>query len=355
MNVLNGVLLQLREADRFAGAEPQLRRLAVVLLDNLVEIQLRRRTSWALHSDRTTWYDGVRQHDRKRRRQISRFYDELLRFGVEQKEITTDESTLLAYGHRVRNAYYHEGGYDDLDSEIAILLFYRFIRERFPSWKTAMPFHTLNSSYHDSATGKSVISPGFEPVLFGFESELTQKDPFGDEFWQKGIAYLLTYRGTKSLTALMAEKVHRLVDKLDHYISTLESEEGFDWNHLLTRYEILTTLFLNNLLQGKKLTDLTAVLNIYCVINRHEDELLDIADAASRENKFFEFLHAHKFDPAILPHQEITRVRTRADTMAKEPEAAAVKVYLEIEETLHEVTLAAETCLRDLEIYSDRD
>jgi hypothetical protein len=355
MNVLNEVLLQLREADRFAGAEPQLRRLAVVLLDNLVEIQLRRRTARSLLTDRTTWYGGVRQHDRKRRFRISRFHDELLRFAVEQNEITADESILLGYGHRVRNAYYHEGGYDELDSEIAILLFYRFIRVRFPKWKTAMSFHTLSSSYYDQDAKRSVTTAGFESVIFGFESQLTKKDPFGDEFWQKGISYLLTYQGSKSLAGLMSEKAHRLVDKLDHYISTLEAEDGFDWNNVLTRYEIFTSVFLNNLLKGKKLTNLTSVLNIYCVINRHENELLDIDDKTAREKKFFEFLHAHKFNPAILPHAEIAQFRAKANIIAKGPEAVAIEAYLGMEDTLQEIAMAAETCLQDLEIYSDRD
>lgn len=355
MNVLNEVFLQIREANRFASLEPQLRKLAVVLLDNLIEVQLRRRTISKLNFDRTTWYSGVRQYDQKRRFRISRFHDQLLAFAVEQNEISTEERVLLQYGHRVRNAYYHDGGYDELDSEIAILLFYRIIREHFPSWKTGLPFYSLGSGYYDAESKRSITTPGYGPIIFGFEDQLTQKDPFGDEYWEKGIAFLLTYVGSKSLAELMADKIHRMVDKAEHYISTLSVEDGFDWNHVLARHEIITTMFVDNLVKGRKITDLNAVLNIYSVIVRSEEELLDIEDRNIRETRFIELLNAHKFTTKIPSDNEFVKNRTRAESLAGESEATAVKAYLEIEESLQDIIDAAEYCLLDLEAYSDRD
>src|SRR4051812_25676091 len=108
MNILNQIFLQLREANRHASASlPQEKRLAVVLLDNLLELQLHRKAELEFLLDETTWYAGVRAYDRKTRTSVLRRYPELVQFAVTRKWITSDEGIFLSYAHRIRNEYYH--------------------------------------------------------------------------------------------------------------------------------------------------------------------------------------------------------------------------------------------------------
>src|SRR5688572_23713452 len=102
MEQSNQVFLQLREANRYALVQnPVLRRLAVVLLDNIVELQLSRKAQNALMFDETTRYAGVRQHDRKVRRNVGRFHAELVGFAKAQGWINEQDCSLLQYAHEV--------------------------------------------------------------------------------------------------------------------------------------------------------------------------------------------------------------------------------------------------------------
>ena len=127
MDVLNQILVQLAEADRLAcAANPHCRRLAVVLLDNIVEVQLRRKTEMEFLFDRTTWYSGPRKHDYRTRRAIMRVHPKLVAFAQRQEWLDSGEAQVLSYAHRIRNETYHEGGFNALDGEIAIRMLYSF-------------------------------------------------------------------------------------------------------------------------------------------------------------------------------------------------------------------------------------
>ena len=134
MKNINQILITITEANRLAIAmNPHHQRLALLLLDNVIEIQLRRRSEMAMMFDETTWYSGVRKYDRKRRKKIARFHGELLALAVEEDFITAQVQQLLSYGHRLRNHLYHEGREEDrTDLELGLCLLFRFIAKYFP-------------------------------------------------------------------------------------------------------------------------------------------------------------------------------------------------------------------------------
>src|SRR5262245_30796096 len=104
METVNQIIVTLKEADIFARSRnPHHHRLAVVLLDNIIELQLRRKSERTFAFDETTWFSGVRKYDQKQRKKVSRNHADLLALAVAESWISEDESKLLAFAHRIRN------------------------------------------------------------------------------------------------------------------------------------------------------------------------------------------------------------------------------------------------------------
>src|SRR4051794_8386983 len=83
VETVNQIILTLKEADTFARSRnPHHHRLAIVLLDNIIELQLRRKAETAFAFDRTNWFSGVRKHGSKQRKNVSRFHAPLLALAV---------------------------------------------------------------------------------------------------------------------------------------------------------------------------------------------------------------------------------------------------------------------------------
>jgi hypothetical protein len=131
---------QLSEAASFARSK-QLghKRLAVILLDNFVEIQLS-----GMISQKFSW-DGLyyfqdRKYSVDRRVKILNHYDELLTSCVEEGIISSDERRLLAYCHGVRNNLYHKVDEETLLIQIAIIILSAIIVKHQPTWKSGRSF-----------------------------------------------------------------------------------------------------------------------------------------------------------------------------------------------------------------------
>ncbi len=163
---MNQVILTLCEADHFAQSQnPHHHRLAIVLLDNIIELQLRRKSEATFACDDASWFLGVRKHDRKQRKNVSRNHADLLVLAVCRAWwISGDESKLLAFAHRIRNRAYHEGDSEDpVDLRIGITLLYRLIRRHFPIWRNGwnalQQFPNPAIPVADAAQDKSGHSP----------------------------------------------------------------------------------------------------------------------------------------------------------------------------------------------------
>ena len=129
MDKINQTLLTIIEANRLATAKnPHAHRLALILLDNLVEVQLRRKSESEFGFDRTNWMTGVREHNKKERQQVKRFHAPLLELATKKSWISRDDAKILAFAHRLRNTTYHEGTSDDpIELEIGLTLLFRFV------------------------------------------------------------------------------------------------------------------------------------------------------------------------------------------------------------------------------------
>lgn len=115
------------------------KRLAVILLDNFVEIQLN-----GIIRDKFTW-DGIfnlveKKYSQKRRVIILNHYDELLNTCIKEGLISSDEQRLLLFCHSVRNNLYHKGDEEKILTQIAIIILSNIIIKHQTSWKSARGF-----------------------------------------------------------------------------------------------------------------------------------------------------------------------------------------------------------------------
>ncbi|HET6324465.1 MAG TPA: hypothetical protein VFG04_07175 [Planctomycetaceae bacterium] len=359
METVNRILVTLVEANHLACAtNPHHQRLAIVLLDNIIELELRRTAEKAFLWDRTTWYAGVRKHNRKRRNLVSRQFHELLTLAAEESLITDDDTQQLAYTHRVRNRVFHQGWPEDSsDLLLSITLLYRFIRRHFPIWRSSGWLMLPRESAIPIAEAKDDHS-GRAPLLFGFEDPKSEEcldfmHGFQSEsHWSRVLEHCLTFDDSRDVRPLIKQRITNLLDKIEQRIDYLTESDLTDFNSVLAqRFSIMTPVFEEYEIQGKAMRDPATALNIYLAVLDSEERLLDIADPAERAAKFHEILDAHKFRPDIISSLQLDEYRQRAQRVTTQSEPIGITQFLEIEERLEAVGRAASECALDLDAY----
>ncbi|ETZ20194.1 hypothetical protein [Pedobacter sp. V48] len=131
---------QLVEAAKFArSTQAAHRRLAAILLDNFIEIQLSTLIKQIFRHDEA-YYKREKKYSETFRHKVLYNYDELLKLSVVESIITTDECRMLSFCHDVRNNLYHKVGEEKLLIRIAINMLYSIIVKYQPNWKSGRGF-----------------------------------------------------------------------------------------------------------------------------------------------------------------------------------------------------------------------
>ena len=357
MHRTNQILLQLCEADKFACAKnPHLRRFAVILLDNMIELQLFRKSEFAFMVDQTTWYKGVRKHDRKRRHAVSRNHAELILFAREKDWISEGDLSLLRYAHKIRNEFYHEGTYDALDAELSIRLLYLFIDAHFPKWKSASMLTQLSPEDPTPIDEATKDKTGLSPLMLGCDGE--SDDVFShsrliksEDYWKQAIAKVLTYRPSQSICELIQEKATSFLETIQGRIDFILENHDIDLcDVLIHRFAIFTDAFVDALIAGKSMT-IQAAVNIYLAVAKDHERLLDIEDQTERTDEYHKVLNAHSFVADPIPQQMIDGFRERVDALGSSSEAEGIALFLQIEKELRIPSKALEELAFDLDGY----
>lgn len=342
MEILNQILVQLAEADRFAGAaNPHCRRLAIVLLDNIVELQLRRKSETEFLFDRTTWYSGPRKHSHQTRRAIFRWHKELVAFAERYGWLDSREARVLSYAHRIRNEAYHEGGFNALDGELAVRMLYALIKRRFPEWRTARGLLFISPNAPVRIEHASEDKSGNAPLVTRDEPKkgdiLSQSsDIESAAYWEQAIGDVLKYKGTGDTRQLIHERIVAYLDDLERSMEFIEHDsEGINFFDVIShRMTILTPAFSNAVIDGKSTQSYNYALNVYAAVLPEEERLLDIIDPRDRAAACHKLFSQHRFDRKFMPKERVRKYRRQAASVLEMDDARGVQFFLQIEADL---------------------
>jgi hypothetical protein len=354
MNTANQIILTLREADTLARSQnPHHHRLAIVLLDNIIELQLRRKSEWTFALDRTTWATGVRKHDRKQRKGVSQKHADLLDLAVAEDWITEAESKSLAFAHRIRNRAYHEGdSEDEVDLQIGITLLYRIIRHRFPEWRTSMIWQEFPSLGPIPIENAASDPTGNAPLILGTDGP---KSSFlGDEGWAEFLGGCLTYDDAKDIRPLTWRWIENLIDDVQNSLDYLTEDEKMNYVPVLARrFAPVSHVFCCCPKVSQSRISAVGALNIYMAVLGEEERLLDIPDEAKRNEEFHKLVAQHPFNTDMIASLDLDTYRVKAESVAECSEAEGIAQFLEIEKQLKKIGNAARECAGDLGGYID--
>lgn len=150
---------QLAEAAEFAKSNRFAhKRLAVILLDNFIEIQLN-----SLIKQKIEWnvYLKGNLYSIDRKFKIQNQFAELIKACLEEKIITTNVKMLLSFCHKIRNSLYHKGNEEKILTQVAIIILSDIINEHQHKWKNARMSTSFRSDTIDPyKIGDSSISSG---------------------------------------------------------------------------------------------------------------------------------------------------------------------------------------------------
>lgn len=356
MDKINQTLLSIIEANRLATAQnPHAHRLALILLDNLIEIQLRRKSSSEFGFDQTNWITGVRKHNRKKRWQVNRYHAPLLELAVEKNWISANDAKILAFAHRLRNTTYHEGTSDDpIELEIGLTLLFRFLAHYLPKWRCSGLIRI--SPHKPIRIDKAIEDPtGFAPLVIPAEFEEYDSLFHGSDdenYWQRKLDYCIAFDYRRDIRPLLKKRIDNMLDDIAGNIDFLTEHDDTDFNPVMAhRFSQLTPFFSDNEIAGKKITNPVAAFNIYLAVLDHEEELLDLGNAADRATRFHELLNEHEFDRHLLKTLDLEKYYSRAETSLEKPEHEGIAIFLDTENELKHLANAAYECALDLDGY----
>lgn len=345
--IKNQVLIQLYEANLFAiSSLPQKKRLAVILFDNIIEIQLRRLIYDKFSWDKTTWLNGSRSYSKIQRDKSLSDFKRMLSFAVKSDWITDDEREELSFCHSIRNSAYHFGKEDfDYDKceyelyEIALYIYYKFIKHRFVKWKTC----------------SSIISgapyppqPGYEEVHFG--------NYRSTDDWDVVLHGILDYdKKNISISELISNYLIFKLDQIQHRVEYIENkiEQGIDFNHVLNQYWYMTDQFVYNAKIGNKIDTLNKALVHYAFFRKHKELLDDIEDLDERHRTYQELYARYKKSPEqyLLKIQDIENLKQQSMNLKKDQPAFAIKKLITITNRYDNLQADIEEAYFDIDGY----
>lgn len=150
---------QLAEAAKFARSKRHAhKRLAVILLDNFLEIQLSAMMKNLFHLD-GSWYRPNKKHTPSERNKILNFHGELLKACVKENIISSDDKAIVSFCHNIRNNLYHQGDEDTILTKVALSLMQEIIVRYQLGWKNGKLGFSYSKDDTDPYASKDA-SPG---------------------------------------------------------------------------------------------------------------------------------------------------------------------------------------------------
>lgn len=339
MYYANQFLRQLEIANRLAKSKmPQDKRLAVILLDNAIEIDLRKKAGSELYYDQPRW-ETSRKHKTDERRQIERFFASLLKFSISKKHISKDEKRQIEFCHTVRNLLFHGNSSEELLVDATLLIQFYLITDHPERWGKGTGYV---SSYRFLKGKKSVPSAGYENRYFRTEEG---KLPLLDlrPHWKAAVHRILTY-GSKSRTkpaSLLSRSAKIFLKRIEQNILKLEKELGHcDINRALFFDVISGQIQINGINEAPLRKKILIVLSYFSCRRKLEENLADM-EHSIRPSKFAEHFRESISQKPRFPIDALKKAHSAADRISAMETTEALQAYQSIRSSFETLADAA--------------
>jgi len=343
MKQYNKILIQLDHAIRFSSSDlPQEKELGIILFDNLVEIILFQKSENVFLMDSTTWYKGKRKYSHNIRQDTHTYYNNLIGFATEEKLLTSTESDLLKYAHRIRNEIYHKGISDDLTMQSAFLIYFNILKIKLPEW--GHPWGLIGYT----------SLPGYEQIDFG--QGLSKKlKIFDEDYYRKAYKYLLDkFVFTDKLGNTVKKILYDQLDRIDHNMDFVNKEiREINFYDALGWYWYLNDDFEKFASKNRKPKNLDSILLIYSFLRLYKDELDDINDLVERQKKGHRLLRDfRKGKKNKYPFWiDTKKMREKIRNIPNSNEHKAIKITMEIQDRITNIYSDINNAASDLDAY----
>lgn len=347
MREINRVLLQLNRVIELANSiYPQERSLAIILFDNLVELQLSFKAKAIFIWDETRWFQSRKLEANKRRKitghKISEFR-ELTKFSRKNGWITEDEQQALNSSHDYRNVLYHDGVLDSDKIDLVILVYYSFLKIKLVRWGRAI--------FVGQSSTQGKIPPDEDFINFSSSTDIQNYTLINWQDYYKNSIEVITNKFTQknNLRVVAKKLLMKQINLIKNSIKFIENEINL-FPGVFIRYWHLNSQFTGNIKGKFGKVNLDVILLIYAFVRENKDYLDDIPDTKARQNEGKIRLDAHiKQNKSKYPYWvNLDSLIRRVENLNNTDDLKIFKSIIGIERLLSFLQADIESASRDL-------
>lgn len=275
---LNRILIQTNEAVEYANSGlTNKKRLAIILLDNLIEIQVLKKVENTFLGDETNWYSGMRSFSQKERKAATHYLEGMLKFSKKHKFISEQEFSLLTFAHNIRNEVYHKGESDDYLLDIAIIIYISFIDDKIRDWQ--------------GSTGIVILADkvDYKQINFGQGIDEVSILRRGEKYFEEALSFILSkYQPvSKSIQQLISENIENQINEIKESLKYLDKrKKDYNLYEIFTRYWYITGFFEDKIAKNIRPKNIDSILSIINFLKLNKEEFDDIDDIKHRRKKY---------------------------------------------------------------------
>ncbi|MDD4332561.1 MAG: hypothetical protein PHT51_00410 [Patescibacteria group bacterium] len=312
--------IQLNEASRFGRIKDfAYQRLAVILLDNFIEIQLRTLMDAILFRDGLS-YILHKKYKQKDREKIICYHGELLKTCVKELIITQEEKQKIAFCHNVRNNLYHTIDEDKLLVKISLILLHNIITKNKVLWGNGLGITSLK--------GKN-----FDPFVRKRQRDSAWFNSNTKEEWQYFFKRFFNFidKREKNIQALLKENIKRNLKRTRKNISFIKKDFSIFFPYA----------------KNWKFNEYCLYYSFH-IINKKEIRVFE-EDKLSGEKKYKELFLKYKNNWKKINKSRISEINNQANLITNLSESKALEKYITIMTELKMISDVFEEAARDLD------
>ncbi|TCC91917.1 hypothetical protein EZ428_09215 [Pedobacter frigiditerrae] len=296
-------------------------RLSVILLDNFVEIQLAALMENVFMYD-SGWYNSPKKYSYGLRKKIKFQHADLLKACKNEDIINEEERKQLEFCHEIRNNLYHVGKEDHLLTNIALLILFKIISTRQPTWKSARNVMVMSGDLIDPYVSKSKQE--------GFMSSNSQSE------WENFLAVHFNFleENHKTVPSLIYEHLMGKLDKSQDFLSFLKEEHP-------------------NFNKSSENWELNEYMLEYSFFSMKSKALSEIEDRQERNEKYRQQYTNHKKNWKFIKANRIETLENSIRALQGKTAHRALEIYISKKSEIYLIFDTLSDAVSDLESQID--